>query len=137
MQPGAVYAATTKGVFYLPEGAAAWVDRTAGLGTLQVLAVAVDPHSPAHLFAATSAGVYRSTDSGASWGPSASGIADPYVVTVAVGGMLGSVLLPFAGHARHAGDRRPLLAVGRDQQQRARLLGDEHSSIGQERHRPG
>jgi photosystem II stability/assembly factor-like uncharacterized protein len=79
--PGAVYAATDKGLLWLAAGAVAWTDRSAGLPT-RVFDVTAAP--PSTLFAATEGGVYRSADGGLSWTAATNGIPDAVVSTVTV-----------------------------------------------------
>ena len=67
---GAIYIATTSGLYKSTDDSASWSLIGEGLGSGLVRQVAVDPHTPRGLYAATNgSGVYRSTDGGATWQP--------------------------------------------------------------------
>jgi photosystem II stability/assembly factor-like uncharacterized protein len=76
--PDTVFVGTRDtGVFRTTDGGERWTAVNAGLGSLDVRALAVDPHDSATLLAGTfgrGGGVFKSTDSGASWAPASAGL---------------------------------------------------------------
>lgn len=66
--PGRIYAGIeVGGVWRSDDGGAHWQQRSAGLPSLAIHALALHPLEPETLFAATETGVYRSVDGGAGW----------------------------------------------------------------------
>jgi uncharacterized protein (TIGR03437 family) len=88
---GAIYIATTSGVFKSTDGSVSWSQIGLGLEDVVVRQVAVDPTTPGGLYASTAgAGVYRSLDSGASWTPTGTSTA-----VISAAGIVGA--LDFVG----------------------------------------
>ncbi|MDQ3379559.1 MAG: hypothetical protein M3546_04455 [Actinomycetota bacterium] len=54
-------------VFRSDDGGTTWTDFSAGLPTIPVNAIVIDPAAPSTVFVAADVGVYRSTNAGASW----------------------------------------------------------------------
>jgi photosystem II stability/assembly factor-like uncharacterized protein len=67
------------GVFRSRDEGATWNDASAGLQRNSVLALAIDPSTPATLYARTDGGgVFRSDDAGAAWVPASNGLTGSY-----------------------------------------------------------
>lgn len=95
LQPGSstvLYAGTNAGVFKSTDGGDTWLLRSAGLPTVNVLSLAVDPARPDTLYAGLPFrfGIYKSTDGGAHWTDAGAGLSsgnlEPGVFDLAVAG---------------------------------------------------
>jgi photosystem II stability/assembly factor-like uncharacterized protein len=62
------------GVFKSIDSGETWIAAQNGLSDANVLALAIDPSTPARIYAATNHGVFMSTDAAASWTPINSGL---------------------------------------------------------------
>lgn len=83
--PSTIYAATARGLYKTTDAGASWKRMGAGLRDHSLLAVAVDPLSPAILYATTdTGGIFRSSDGGEHWSEANAGITARYVGSVAV-----------------------------------------------------
>jgi photosystem II stability/assembly factor-like uncharacterized protein len=83
--PGAIYAATSNGVFKSIDGGGSWIAANSGLGLISVFSLAVDPSKPATLYAGTlGKGVYKSIDGGQSWIAANSGLELISVLSLAI-----------------------------------------------------
>jgi photosystem II stability/assembly factor-like uncharacterized protein len=66
--PSTLYLGSNRrGLFKSTNGAASWMPMNAGLGSVNVKAIAVDPVAPTTVYAVTPAGLFRSLDGAASW----------------------------------------------------------------------
>jgi photosystem II stability/assembly factor-like uncharacterized protein len=84
--PSHLYLGTlAHGVFESRDGGEHWAAANAGLGDLEVLALAADPHDAGSLFAGTTSGIFRTRDGGRSWARGDRGLADVYPRVVAAG----------------------------------------------------
>jgi len=85
-RPSVVYAGATDGggIRKSLDGGRSWRPMNAGLSSLHVNAVIVDPVNPVTLYAATARGVFRSLDGGATWLPRNEGLSDVRVFALAV-----------------------------------------------------
>jgi photosystem II stability/assembly factor-like uncharacterized protein len=72
-EPSTLYAGTGSGVFKSTNGGRSWTAINNGLNDTRVIALVMDPSTPATLYAATQSfdtgnfGVYKTTDGGATW----------------------------------------------------------------------
>lgn len=67
-RPDILYLSTDKGLYKTTDGGVKWNLLREGLGTFQILSLAINPAIPSTLYAGTfSDGVYRSTDGGRNW----------------------------------------------------------------------
>jgi photosystem II stability/assembly factor-like uncharacterized protein len=83
--PAVLYAGTASGVFKSTNAGADWRQVNAGLGTLFIFSLAIDPISPSTLYASTnSAGIFKTTDGGETWVSVNSGLTALYVRAVVV-----------------------------------------------------
>src|SRR5437667_3173121 len=66
--PDILYVATNESLYKTRDGGATWSKMTTDLSSFRVLALGVDPHSPANILAGTMGdAVYKSPDGGQSW----------------------------------------------------------------------
>lgn len=72
----------TEGVYRSTTAGSSWSSRNQGLTNTRVLALAVDPQTPATLYAGTKDGVYKSTNSADSWARASSGLGSGTRVSV-------------------------------------------------------
>jgi hypothetical protein len=80
-----IHSGTPAGIFKSFDGGATWVPRNAGLTSLYVRSIALDPTSPSVLYAAVDRrGIFRSVNGAASWSAVNEGLADVRTLTVAV-----------------------------------------------------
>ena len=63
-------------MFKSTNGGGDWSAINTGLTTTVVLALAIDPATPATLYAGTGGGVFKSTDGGGNWGTVNTGLTD-------------------------------------------------------------
>jgi photosystem II stability/assembly factor-like uncharacterized protein len=71
------------GVSNVLAGTDTWT--TTGPGGGRILALAIDPETPATVYAGTwGSGVYKSTDGGGTWDPAGSGLSDTYINTLVI-----------------------------------------------------
>jgi hypothetical protein len=61
-----------------------WVPAGAGIPSIPINSLAIDPLHPNHIYAGTDIGVYSSTDGGSSWSPYGSGLPRAAVFDVAI-----------------------------------------------------
>jgi photosystem II stability/assembly factor-like uncharacterized protein len=83
-------------LFVSTDGGASWAERSGGLPSVPVNAVAVDPARPDTLYVGTDNGVYRSPDSGSTWAEYGLGLPNAVV---------GDVVLHASGRRLRAGMR--------------------------------
>jgi photosystem II stability/assembly factor-like uncharacterized protein/fibronectin type 3 domain-containing protein len=84
--PATIYAAGD-GVFRSDDAGVTWKPINAGLGTLDVRALSIDPASPLTLYAGTwGQGIYRTDDGGLHWSQMSVGLGDFHVVSIAIAG---------------------------------------------------
>src|SRR5205807_9211166 len=78
-------AATYCGIFKSTTGGGSWSAANTGLPTLFVLALAIDPQTPATLYAGTAGGgVFKSANAGGSWGAVNTGLTASRVRALAI-----------------------------------------------------
>jgi hypothetical protein len=66
----AVYAGTPQGIFKTTDGGSTWVSASNGLTELNIMSLAVDPHSPLTLYAGTRrSGIFKTVNGGGVWTP--------------------------------------------------------------------
>lgn len=83
--PGAIYAATNKGVFKSTDGGASWILANSGLAGIEVFCLAIDPSNPATIYAGTPGRrVFKSTNAGQSWIAASFGLDDTIVLSLAI-----------------------------------------------------
>src|SRR5581483_3241652 len=81
-RPEVLYSALNKGLYKSTDRRATWKAIEEGLGTFQILSIAINPAVPSTLYVGTfSDGVYRSVDSGRNWALINSGMRD-YIAVV-------------------------------------------------------
>lgn len=82
--PATFFAGTVSGFFRSEDGGATWQNRSVGLGSVTVTAIAVNPGDTAKIIIGTEAsGVYQSLDGAASWTPLNNGLTSLGIVDVA------------------------------------------------------
>jgi photosystem II stability/assembly factor-like uncharacterized protein len=83
--PGIAPLNGNRGIYKSANGGGSWNNSGAGLTTPQVLALAIDPSTPATLYAGTNSGIFKSSDNGANWTLSNTGISDlPFVTDLSI-----------------------------------------------------
>ena len=89
-QLSTIYAGTGNGVFKSTNGGRTWSAINNGLLNRNVVALVINPSTPATLYVATAGsvigntGVYKSTDGGNSWNLRSNGISSPNLVSLAI-----------------------------------------------------
>lgn len=79
--PSRLYCGNGSGVFCSADSGATWTTVNSGLGSLDVVSLAIDPSAPATLYAGTSiAGAFKTTTAGASWSAINTGLTGTFVV---------------------------------------------------------